>query len=351
MVSLHTPPKMNRSILASLSNPKPTRCVKIRHFSLGLLAVLIVASMFWIIYNLNTIRDWYLLATYHPPQIVSQLASVDGMTNYAKDLFYLNRPAIEGKSAFAANCSNKDNQTHVIGCYHDGDNGIFLLNVTDPQLNGIIPVTAAYEMLHAGYARLSKTEQTSIDNQMWQFYQGHNLGTEIKAQMASYAVTEPGAKYDELYSVLGTEVAALPAQLENHYKLYFKNRASIVRTYQNYQAAFNSRENSIAAYNKELTTLLSQINASKNQLTVLQNSITQQQNTLNQYQASGNFSAYNINVLGYNALINQYNDLVYATRSEVSQYNIIVGESNALALEERQLVQAISSTPSIQSPK
>ena len=350
-MSLHMPPKMNRSAASWPVKPKNSFKVKLRHFSLGFLAALVVAAMFWVIYNLNTIRDWYLLATYRPPAIVAQLASEDTMTSYARNLFYLNRPAIEGKSAFAANCPSGGNQTHVIGCYHDGDNGIFLLKVTDPRLNGIIPVTAAYEMLHSGYARLSGSERSSLDDQMWQFYLHNNLGSEIKAQMASYAATEPGMRYDELYSVLGTEVANLPPQLESHYRMYFTNRALIVATYMKYQAAFNSREAQIAAYNSQLSSLMGQITRNKNQLSVMQTSINQQQNTLDAYKANANYQAYNAGVVQYNLLVDQYNSLVDSTRSEISQYNIIVNESNALALEEKQLVEAISTAPSKQTPK
>lgn len=313
--------------------------------------ILVIGVLSWVLLNLNNIKDWFILATYNPPEIVSQLASEDTMTNYAKRLFFINKPVIENKTAFASHCPSGGNQTHVIGCYHDGDNGIFLLDVTDPNLNGIIPVTAAYEMLHAGYARLSGSERTTIDSEMWQFYLHNNLSQEIKSQMASYAVSEPGARYDELYSVLGTEVGNLPRSLENQYKLYFNDRAKIVESYNGYQAAFNSREQEIASYNSQLVSLKSQIDSNENQLSVLQTSINQQQSTLQSEQSSGNITAFNSGVPGYNALIDQYNALVQSTRAFISEYNSIVIASNTLALEEQQLVQAISSSPSEHAAK
>ena len=313
--------------------------------------LLIALALIWALFNLTTVRDWYILANYHPPQIIQQIATEDGMTAYARKLFYVNKPQIQSKSLFATNCTSSDVSAHVIGCYHDGDNGIFLLNVTDPRLNGIIEVTAAYEMLHAGYARLNSAERDQLDKLMWQYYTAADISNEIKQQMASYAISEPGARYDELYSVLGTEVGTLPTALENHFKIYFNDRAAIVARYNGYQVAFTSREAAIAAYTAQLTSLKAQITANENQLNTLLNNINSEQQTLNTERASGNIAAYNSGVDGYNALVNQYNQLVVSVRSEIVQYNQIVNASNALAIEDQQLVEAITSTPSAQTTK
>jgi hypothetical protein len=341
------PPKTNSPSSPTLNISRPKS--RFKRFAKAILAFLVIALIYWSVSNINALRDWYILATYQPPKIVAQLATEDTMTNYARNLFYLNKPAIENRLVFAANCPSGGNQTHVIGCYHEGDNGIFLLNVSDTRLNGIVPVTAAYEMLHAGYARLSSSERTTIDRQMWLFYISNSLSSEIKSQMASYAVTEPGAKYDELYSVLGTEVANLPPQLVSQYRIYFTDRNKIVSTYNNYQSAFNSRENQIAAYSAEISALKGQISSNNNRLGALQTMISQQQNLLEADKSSGDFTSYNQGVPGYNALIDQYNSLVESTQSDINRYNTIVNESNALALEENQLIQAISSGPTKQT--
>lgn len=333
-----------------LNLPK-TRLVKRWQYVLLSLLGLILAITVWGLFNITKVRDWYILATYKPPAVVQQLAVVDTMTSYARQLFYVNKPVVASSSVFAANCPSGSNHTHVIGCYLSGDNGIYLLNVGDPRLNGIIPVTAAYEMLHAGYARLSRAMRSQIDQAMWQFYTQHNLSPEIKQQMASYAVSEPGARYDELYSVLGTEVSNLPAMLENHYKLYFNNRTVILSAYNGYQAAFNSREQAIASDNAQLTSLRAQINSLESQLNALLANINAEQGTLSSDRGNGNQAGYNAAISSYNAMVNQYNSLVESVTADINQYNAIVSASNSLALEERQLVQAISSTPSKQISK
>ena len=347
------PPRTNnlKPTPAQFRNQLPVKPANYWLYGSFSLILALCAVLAWALFNITTLKDWYVLATYHPPTVITQLAVEDGMTNYARRLFYVNKPQIENKSVFATNCTSSDVSAHVIGCYHSGDNGIFLLNVSDPRLKGIIEVTAAYEMLHAGYARLNSTERNQLDQEMWQYYTQANISTAIKQQMASYAISEPGARYDELYSVLGTEVNILPQVLENHFKLYFNNRASIVARYNGYEASFTSIETAINTYSAELTGLRGQIDAQKSQLNSLLNSINAEQTVLNNEKSNAQFAIYNSGVAGYNNLVNQYNQLANTVHSEITQYNQIVSASNALAIEDQQLVEAITSSPSQQITK
>lgn len=334
------PPRMN-SIPFNVTREKP----KAWQLILLALLILLLAVCVWAMTHTQTVRDWYILATYNPPSSVVKIAEQDTMTGYAKKLFYVNEPQIATKQEFAQHCPNSTEQTYVIGCYHSGDNGIYLLNVTDPRLNGIVPVTGAYEMLHAGYARLPVSERTKIDNEMQSYYTTHKLTPEIYQQMSAYAKTEPGARYDEMYSVLATEVSSLPTSLENHYKLYFTNRSAIVDMYNNYQAAFLSRQNQIAADNLLMTNLKTTINNNEAKLNSLLGNIKSTQNIMNSDQAQGQINEYNSIVPGYNSLVDQYNALVASTTQDINQYNSIVNSRNQLALEEQQLVSDLQSNP------
>ena len=347
------PPKMNNLAptsqhplyVAATSQSKVWPLVRL---TLGI-ALLIALGLAFL--NFRTLRDWYILANYQPPTAISALANQDDMTSYARRLFYVNKPQIETKTIFAGHCTTSDASAHVIGCYHEGDNGIFLLDVKDPRLNGIIEVTAAYEMLHAGYARLNSATRSELNSEMWHFYTRSDISYAIKQQMASYAISEPGARYDELYSVLGTEVATLPKTLEDHFKIYFNDRAAIIAQYDGYQAAFNSREAAISADNVKLSALHSQIDSNENQLNNILSNINFEQQTLNTERSAGSIAIYNSGVAGFNSLVDQYNQLVFTVRSEITQYNSLVSVSNQLAIEDQQLVEAITSTPSTQTTK
>lgn len=294
------------------------------------------------------IRDWYMLQGYTPPPEVSSLARVDTMTAYARMLFYVNKPNLENKYQFASNCPSGTAQTYVIGCYHSGDNGIYLLNVKNSSLNGIVDVTAAYEMLHAGYARLSGTESSKIDAEMWQFYTRNVKSKIISAQMAAYAKTEPGARYDELYSVLATEVKVLPSSLNAQYRRYFLNRDKIVAMYDNYQAAFTSRQQKIESYDRQMTSLKQQIKAEEAKISSLFATSSIEQKQLNSYQANGNYSSYNNSLGQFNALVSQYNSLVSEVRGRINSYNLLAKRRNSLVLEEQDMVSSISAAPSRQ---
>lgn len=326
-----------------LNNVTYRRPAKWQLLLLGILAMLIILCL-WAVTHTVQIRDWYILSTYHPPAVVKQLANEDTMTSYAKMLFYVNEPNLANKTVFASNCPNGTDETYVIGCYHSGDHGIYLLNVTDPRLNGIVPVTAAYEMLHAGYARLSDSERATIDKEMWSFYLAHVTSSEIKQQMASYAVTEPGAKYDELYSVLATEVAKLPPALSNHYKLYFTDRSKIVAMYQSYQAAFNIRQTLIQKDTSQLSALKKTITANEATLNSMEATINSRQVTLNQLSASGNISAYNAAVGQYNLYVDRYNSLLETTRGQITYYNQLVANLNSQVLIEQQLTSDLNTS-------
>lgn len=325
--------------------------VKLWHYGLALGMLLILTFAIWSVFNATAIRDWIILETYKPPKIISQLAATDTMTSYAKELFYVNEPRLLNKLAFSKNCPLDSGETYVIGCYHSGDTGIYLLNVKQSQLNGIVPVTAAYEMLHAGYARLSASSKNKINDLMQKFYSSHNLGSQIEEQMASYAKSEPGERYDEMYSVLATEVADLPAALNSQYALYFINREKIVSMYQGYQAAFNTRLQALESDNAQLTVLKSEIDANQSSIHHMLLSLNLLKQSLSSYQSSGAISAYNSAAAKYSTLINSYNSLALTLRSEITTYNQIVSSRNSLALEEKQLVAAISTESTPQSIK
>ena len=124
----------------------------------------------------QAIGDWLRLRGYTPNQEVTALADTDTFTSTSRHLFYINRPEIIPKSEFVGSCNNtKAEQTIVLGCYHGVQNGIFVLRIAnDSRLNGVMQVTAAHEMLHAAYDRLSNSERTKV-NAMLEDYYHHQL--------------------------------------------------------------------------------------------------------------------------------------------------------------------------------
>lgn len=312
---------------------------------LVLLAIVIAsfASVGVAIVAQRPIMDWLALRNYQPSKAVQALASETNMDDYARKVFYVNHPQIQNKSSFNTSCSNNNEQTIVLGCYHPGQNGIYVLKVTDARLNGVEQVTAAHEMLHGAYERLSKKDKTYVDGLLMDYYRHDLHDQRIIDTMNAYKKSEPDQLVNEMHSIFGTEINDLPAPLENYYKRYFTDRKKIAAYAAQYQGAFTSRQAQVKRYDTQLAVLKIQITTNEKSLETQAAAIGTERARLDSEKSSGNVDAYNAGVPGFNASIDAYNALASETRSLIVQYNQIVEKRNAIAVEENQLAQAINS--------
>lgn len=310
----------------------------------SLLLLFLVASGV-VLWQRQAVLDWWKLRGYQPSAAISSIATQDTMTSQAKHLFYVNRPAIANSVAFSQNCPAAREKTIVLGCYKSGDNGIFVYNVSDPRLQGVEQVTAAHEMLHAAYDRLSSKDRKYVDGLLQDYYQNDLHDQRILDTIDAYKQSEPNDIVNEMHSVFGTEIADLPAPLEQYYRRYFANRSVVVNLAIAYENEFTSRQAAIAAYDAQLVSLKAQIDSSEAELQTQKAQLETMSAQLDAYRSSGDVSAYNSGVAQYNSAVARYNKLVAQTKNLISQYNVIVDKRNAVVLEEQQLTQAISSTP------
>lgn len=313
---------------------------KRRSRGIGLIVLLVillgVAAALW---QWQAIFDWARLRNYKPSEAIAQLASTTTMTPKAEHLFYVFHPALEDKSVFNNNCPNQE-QTIVLGCYVTNQ-GIYLYDVQDARLQGVKQVTAAHEMLHVAYQRLSSSEKQKVDAMLQDAY-SQVTDARIRANIDSYKTA--GADINnELHSILGTEVANLPPALEEYYKQYFTDRGQIVAFAAAYAQEFDSRKQQVAQYDAQLAGLKLQIQANEEALSQQQSALEAQQKTLDSQLARKDYASYNAGVPGYNAAVQQYNKLAQTTREQITTYNNIVNERNKIAIEEQNLSQALDS--------
>jgi hypothetical protein len=320
--------------------------MKTSRFLSACLSLAVIAGSIFVYSQRQQIYDWVRLQNYQPPAAISQLASDDAMTLYAQHLFYINHPDLtDDKTFFNKQCGNKE-QTIVLGCYHGNQQGIYLYSITDARLNGIEQVTAAHEMLHAVYDRLSTAERARIDQMLQDFY-AHDLHDKrIQDSIDLYKKIEPNDVVNEMHSVFGTEVANLPTPLENYYKKYFGNRSKIVGYAATYQGAFTSLQTQVATDDAQLATWKPQIESMNNQVEQKQQALVTQKAQLDALRTSGNIEAYNAGIVPYNNAVYAYNALLGQLKSLINQYNTLVDQRNAIAVQENQLSQAINSQAS-----
>jgi len=227
--------------------------------------------------NRQYVIDQLAVWQYQPSDDVVQLADRSGMNRTGKFYFYASQPAVENAQDFNKNCARQETSTAILGCYN-GRN-IFIYNVTDARIDGIREVTAAHEMLHATYDRLSADEKQKVDALLEAEYATLKNDKDFADRMAFYARTEPGERDNELHSVIGTEVGSISKELEAHYKKYFSDRSKVVALHDTYAKVFNDLqsksdqlsaqltalgnkiENETLAYNKDVTQLNADITA------------------------------------------------------------------------------------------
>jgi len=295
--------------------------------SLGLLVAVVVA-----IVQRQAIYDWWRLRDYTPTAEIAQVATNASFTPDARHIFYVYHPELDDRSNFNSHCSSKGEQTIVLGCYVSPI-GIYIYDVTDSRLNGVKEVTAAHEMLHAAYDRLSSSEKEHINQLINQAY--NNVADErIHQNIDNYR--KNGADVtNELHSILGTEVANLPPELEAYYHRYFTNRDQVVADSERYEGVFTSVKDQATAIAQQLKDL-------KSQIEILEQGLTQQQASLESdrptIRTQSQADAFNARVRSYNSQVAYVNQLV-------DRYNSLRDQYNDLAVQQQQLFQALDSRP------
>jgi hypothetical protein len=287
---------------------------------------------------IRSTQDWNKLRTYQPPAEIAKLATTTTMTDTARRLFYVNNPTIE-TSKSSLNLCNSSEQTVILGCYVS-NKGIFLQAVIDSRLQGVMEVTAAHEMLHVVYQRMSIFEQTQINNQLATVL-AKLQNPRILKLVATYRRQDPKSVDNELHSILGTEVKNLSPELESHYRKYFTDRRSIVALSEKYEGVFTELRERANVINQQLATqklALDQLSARVKEESQI---VESQRADLQSAIASSPQSDQQFKVSSFNDRVNSYNQLFLQLQSQTDTYNQMVNEHNSLALEQKSLVESL----------
>lgn len=298
--------------------------------------VLFLSITFW---QRQNILDWWTLRDYTPTVAAAQLATDSGMTDEGRRLFYLQKPQVQDKVSFYKSCEEGETSI-VLGCYKPNF-GIFLLGVSDPRLEGVEQVTAAHEMLHAAYDRLSYSDQKRIAKLLQDTYKTIT-DADIRDKIKQYQ--DNGADIsNELHSILPTEVSVLPNELEEYYSRYFNNRQDIVTFASAYKGEFQRRKAKVDDLDKQLTALEAEVLANNEALNAQQASIQAESKRLDALLRAGSIDEYNQGVVAYNQSLIPFRAMVNRNRQLVAKYRTILEERNAVATEAQELEKALDS--------
>ncbi len=295
--------------------------------SIGLLLAVLIA-----IAQRQALYDWGRLRNYTAPAAVAKIATDATFTDDARHIFYVYHPELDDRSNFNNHCNSKDEQTIVLGCYVS-PLGIYIYDVTDARLSGVKEVTASHEMLHAAYDRLSASEKAHINDLINQAY-SQVTDERIRKNIENYR--KNGADVtNELHSILGTEVAHLPAELEQYYSRYFMKRASVVADSEKYEGVFTTLKDQASSIAQQLENLKSQIETNEQQLEQQQGQLEADRSSV---RTQSQADAFNARVRSYNGQVARVNQLV-------EEYNNLREQYSELAVQQQQLFSAIDSRP------
>lgn len=307
-----------------------------------IITAVIVASPIVAFAQRQSIFDWWRLRDYTPSAEIVELADNTKMTADGRHLFYVYHADLQDKEEFNQSCQFSE-QSIVLGCYVASD-GIYIYKVTDERLDGIQEVTAAHEVLHAAYDRLSSKERERVDTLTQQVLEGVQ-NQRIKDSVEAYRKRDPSIVPNELHSIIGTEVRNLPEELEKHYARYFSDRSAVVSYAEKYEHAFTERTKRAEAIMAQIESLKNQIKQNEATLVGLKSSLESEYRALESQRSGAEPNSFNARVRAYNDKVRQYNALVQRSYSLIDQHNALVAEYNHVVLEEKELVEAIDSRP------
>lgn len=225
----------------------------------GLAGVLLLVAAGWGLWQHEYLVDWLRAERFVPSEAVAQLTVSTTMTERGTLLFYTSEPQLESAEQFNRSCERVEKGSAVLGCYVNRQ--IYIYSVDNHELEGIEEVTAAHEMLHAAYDRLSQRERRDVNSLLNQAALSLRADQQFTERLEAYDFVSSDEKHNELHSIIGTEISELDPALEAHYARYFTDRSAVVSLYGQYQAVFVRHKERARQLAEELDRLADTINS------------------------------------------------------------------------------------------
>lgn len=315
--------------------------------------VIAVTILLLVVFFRQPIIDQYYISQYQPTSDEIALRDTLQMTPRGEYLYNASHVDIQPAKNFNSSCQQEvDTSNPILGCYTQ--QRIYVFEIENQKLAGIVETTAAHELLHAAYERMSDDEKNMINAELQRVYETVKT-PELEERMKYYDRTQPGERLNELHSILGTEYLNLGSILETHYLQYFKDRSYIVGFYNNYSSVFMA----VLAELKRLESAINTASAELNQTIESYNqsveALESDFNTFNSKNRNGGFTSLDefdrerSVLLARQSAINSERANINA---EIARINELRDRYNMLAKEYNELNQSINSslapTPSLE---
>lgn len=163
-----------------------------------------------------------------------ELADAAFLTELGRTIFFEAQPLILDAESFRGECADVSTGEvmEAVGCWRAADQRIVVYHPADPRLTGFAVETAAHELLHAAFDRLTPQEQDEI---------AELTQTELDRLAADHPIREriagsieqggPDSEVTERFAYLGASVHGddgFDQRLEAYYARYVADRPALV---------------------------------------------------------------------------------------------------------------------------
>ena len=224
--------------------------------------VLVLAAGAWAFANRAAVRDWLVVGKFASSATLEQYVEDAGMSSAGRFYLLAAKPELLTSTSFNKACPHKETGVAVLGCYVPKTDRIHLLDITDPAFDTMEPVVAAHEMLHAVWARFDDAERARVSAAVEASYRQLN-DPALTERLAVYEDAAGNIDVEELFAVLGTEVALVSDDLSAVYDRYFDKRGVVVALAVEASSVISTIVDEISRVSSELVALESTIVADR----------------------------------------------------------------------------------------
>ena len=307
-----------------------------RNRTIRSIAAIIICASVWIaviFVDWGFITDRIHGLSFEPTTELTSLKDELSLTTRGSVILSATHPTVKDQTEFNQACASSKSDVSILGCY-DGQN-IFIYDINNPDLAGIKQSTLAHELLHAVWDRLSSSERAQLQADLQSVYEA-NLST-LQPRLDLY----PEANfYDELHSIIGTELADLPNSLEKHYARYFNDQDAVVVFFDAYDTKFKELKAQAEALYEQINLNRELVDAKAANYTAATEELTAAIADFNRRAESGYFTSTAAFTAEravlvarqqeLNQLFHEINTLIDSTNELVEEYNNNIARAQVL---------------------
>jgi hypothetical protein len=190
--------------------------------------VALASGIGWAQDNRQAITDRATAWQFEPDPVIQDIVDRAGLSKTGELYLYASLPEVVPAFEFDRFCSRREPGIGVLGCYRIQEKRIYIFDVTDARLRSIVPVVTAHEMLHAAWFRFDRSLQEELGVLLEADFAKLPENHRLRERIAQYEANDPNSRIPELYAILGTEIAPLSQELEDHFAIYFDDRTKVV---------------------------------------------------------------------------------------------------------------------------